>query len=80
MRMKKNEEKEEKEENEENEDNNKLKLKLLRTEDCNICIKLYEYIDGGYELHFVRRNGDIEDYYIYFDKIKQFIREILSNL
>ena len=75
-----NEEKEEKEENEENEDNNKLKLKLLRTEDCNICIKLYEYIDGGYELHFVRRNGDIEDYYIYFDKIKQFIREILSNL
>ena len=56
------------------------KKELLRTEDCNICIKLFEYINGGYELHLIRRNGDIEDYYNYFNKIREFIGKILEKI
>ena len=77
---KREEEDDDDEEGEENEDNYTNNLEYLRTEDCNICIKLFEYINGGYELHFIRRNGDIEDYYNYFNKIKQFTREILEKL
>ena len=47
-----------------------------RNEDCIICIKLFKYINGGYELHFIRKNGELEDYYKYFTKIK----EIISNI
>ena len=68
------------EENEENEESYTNNFELLRTEDCNICIKLFEYINGGYELHFIRRNGDIEDYYHYFNKIKEFIGKILEKI
>ena len=46
------------EENEENEESYTNNIELLRTEDCNICIKLFEYINGGYELHFIRRKRD----------------------
>ena len=73
-------EEEDDEEEEENDESYTNNLELLRTEDCNICIKLVEYINGGYELHFIRRNGDIEDYYYYFNKIKEFIGIILENI
>ena len=36
-----------------------------RNDDCIICIKLYQCTNGGYELNFIRKNGDIEDYYKY---------------
>ena len=49
-----------------------------RNDDCIICIKLYQCNNGGYELNFIRKNGDIEDYYKYFDEIKDIIKQILA--
>ena len=49
-----------------------------RNDDCIICIKLYQCTNGGYELNFIRKNGDIEDYYKYFDEIKDIIKQILA--
>ena len=51
-----------------------------RNEDCIICIKLFKYINGGYELHFIRKNGELEDYYKYFTKIKEIIANIIQTL
>ena len=49
-----------------------------RDDDCIICIKLYQCINSGYELNFIRKNGDIEDYYKYFNEIKKIIKQILK--
>ena len=66
-------------ENQEEDDiDNDEESEYLRKENCVICIKLYEYIDGGYELHFVKKSGELEDYYKYFNKIKEIIKQLLD--
>ena len=66
-------------ENQEEDDiDNDEESEYLRKENCVICIKLYEYIDGGYELHFVKKSGELEDYYKYFNKIKEIITQLLD--
>ena len=34
---------------------NEEEMEYVRNEDCIICLKLYESINGGYELHFIRK-------------------------
>ena len=68
--------KQEEDENEEDNDKDE-ELDNLIEENCTICIKLFEYINGGYELHFIRKSGNLEDYYEYFNKIKQIIKKLL---
>ena len=40
-------------------------------------IELFQYEDGRYLLEFLRTGGEIKDYYKYFLKIKEIIKEIL---
>ena len=66
---------------EEIEDNEEIENDVLQNfefKDCIIKIKLFEFIDGGYELHFIKRQGDFTDYYEYFNDIKKIIKEILN--
>ena len=61
---------EEEEEENENIDNYEFK-------DCVIKIKFFEFINGGYEVHFIKTKGDFMDYYSYFQDIKKIIKKIL---
>jgi serine/threonine protein kinase len=62
---------EEEEEENENIDNYEFK-------DCVIKIKFLEFINGGYEVHFIKTKGDFMDYYSYFQDIKKIIKKILQ--
>ena len=53
-------------------------LENINNKDCEICIKLFELINEGYELNFIRKKGELEEYYFYFNKIKEIIRKILD--
>ena len=44
-----------------------------------ICIKLFKYIHGGYEVHFSRKRGYLEFYYKYFKEIRGIIKNILNS-
>ena len=46
---------------------------------CVILIKMYEDVDGGYLLNFIKKKGEIEDYYKLFLEIKIIIKELLNN-
>ena len=46
--------------------------------DCVIKIKFFEFINGGYEVHFIKAEGDFMDYYSYFQDIKKIIKKILN--
>ena len=63
-------ENEEEEEDEDNDDNEK---------DANITmiVELYKYEDGRYLLEFLRTEGELQDYYEKFLKIKEIIKKLL---
>ena len=46
---------------------------------CNILIKMYEDIEGGYLLNFIKKKGEIDDYYKLFLDIKKIIKELLID-
>ena len=45
--------------------------------DCVIQITLFQSINGGYLVRFVKKEGEIEDYYKYLESIKSIIKKIL---
>ena len=45
---------------------------------CVILIKMYEDIKGGYLLNFIKKKGEIDDYYKLFLEIKIIIKELLN--
>ena len=45
--------------------------------DCVIQITLFQSLNGGYLVRFVKKEGEIEDYYKYLDSIKSIIKKIL---
>ena len=47
-------------------------------EDCVIKVKLFKFINGGYEVHFIKEKGYLTDYYAHFQDIKKIIKEILN--
>ena len=69
------EEKEEKEEEKEEEKNENKKNNGFKK--CEIKIELFEFTNGGYEVHFNKGIGNFTDYYSYFMDIKKYIKEIL---
>ena len=46
--------------------------------DCVIKIEFFEYINGGHEVHFTKREGEFMDYYSYFQQTKNIIKNILN--
>jgi len=60
----------EEESEEENDNNDGMK-------DCIIKIECFEFINGGYEVHFTKEKGNFTDYYTYFLDIKRIIKKIL---
>ena len=70
-------ENEEEIEEKENEENNKHK-KNNEFKDCEIKIEFFEFINGGYEVHFNKGKGNFSDYYSYFMDIKKYIKKILQ--
>ena len=66
---------------------NKLKFRLSFGEDekrlsgeCIIDVELFQYEDGRYLLEFLRKSGEIPDYYQNFLIIKDIIKNELNNL
>ena len=45
---------------------------------CQIQIELFEYEDGYY-FEFLRKGGDVQEYYEYFLEIKKIIKKLISN-
>ena len=76
-RKNENEEENEDDDIDNDDDDDEKEPEYKRNEDCIICIKLFKYINGGHELHFIRKNGELEDYYKYFNKIKEIIANII---
>ena len=64
------------EDEEEIEDDN---IEQFEFKDCVIKIELFEHINGGYEIHFTKGEGEFMDYYSYFKDIKLIIKKILHS-
>ena len=47
--------------------------------DCIIKIEFFEFINGGYEVHFTKEKGNFTDYYTYFFDAKRTINKILNQ-
>ena len=62
-------------ENMDNNDNNNEEPNIKSI----ICIKLFKYIHGGYEVHFIKKRGYLEFYYEYFKDIRGIIKNILNS-
>ena len=62
-------------ENMDNNDNNNEEPNIKSI----ICIKLFKYIHGGYEVHFIKKRGYLEFYYEYFKEIRGIIKNILNS-
>ena len=45
--------------------------------DCVIQITLFQSLNGGYLVRFVKKEGEIEDYYKNLESIKSIIKKIL---
>ena len=56
----------------ENEEDDDLKKK-----DCVLQVKLYESVNGGHLLRFVKKEGEIEDYYKNLEKVITLAQELL---
>ena len=63
--------------NEEEEEEENI-MDILQLKDCIIIIKLFESINGGYELHFVKKQGEYMEYYQHFEEIKNIIKDYLK--
>ena len=72
-----NEEEEDKEEYEEEDKN--INDENIKFKECVIKIKLYESINGGYEIHFNKAEGDLMKYYGYYSEIKTIIQNIIKK-
>ena len=50
---------------------------VIPQKNCVIQIKLFQCINGGYLVRFMKKEGEIEEYHKYFQSIKAIIKEIL---
>ena len=69
----------EEEEEIEVEEEEREKISQNEIKDCIIKIKLFQFINGGYEIHFTKEEGDFMDYYSYFQEIKNIIKRFFTN-
>ena len=52
---------------------------VIEQKDCKIEIKLFQSLNGGYFIRFVKKEGEIEDYYKNLDIIKSIIKKKCIN-
>ena len=64
--------------NEENEEEEEKEFTDTQLIDCILKIELYQSINGGYEVHFNKGEGDIMKYYEYYGEIKSIIKKIIK--
>ena len=50
--------------------------KVIEKNNCVIRVELFESVNGGYIVLFVKKGGEIEDYYLYLDEIKKIIKKL----
>ena len=48
----------------------------ITKKDCVIQIKLFQSLNGGYLLRFVRKGGEIEEYYKKLDNIRSIVKKV----
>ena len=48
----------------------------ITKKDCIIQIKLFQSLNGGYVVRFVRKGGEIEEYYKKLDNIKSIVKKV----
>ena len=48
----------------------------ITKKDCVIQIKLFQSLNGGYVVRFVRKGGEIEEYYKKLDNIKSIVKKV----
>ena len=48
----------------------------ITKKDCVIQIKLFQSLNGGYVVRFVRKGGEIEDYHKKLDRIISIVKEV----
>ena len=53
---------------------------VIDQKNCVIQIKLFKSINGGYIVRFVKKEGEIEDYYKNLDNIKSIIKKTLNHI
>ena len=58
------------------EKNGEIKV-VITHKNCIIQIALFQSLNGGYLVRFVKKEGEIEDYYKNLDSIKSIIKKIL---
>lgn len=54
-----------------------MKMRILKEKNTNIQIKIYESLNGGYLLRFVKKEGEINDYLDKFGKISAIIKKMI---
>ena len=65
-----------KEEEEENDEQDEDEESEIEEKDCVIKIKLYQNENNEYIIAFIKKQGENEDYYEHFIKMKQIIKRI----
>ena len=50
--------------------------KGIKKNNCVIKVELFESVNEGYIVLFVKKGGEIEDYYLYLDEIKKIIKKL----
>ena len=53
-------------------------IDILQLKDSKIIIKLFESINGDYEVHFIKKQGEYMEYYQHFEEIKNIIKDYLK--
>ena len=53
---------------------------VIDQKNCVIQIKLFQSINGGYIVRFMKKEGEIEDYYKNLDNIKSLIKKTLNHI
>ena len=59
------------------EDKNENEEDDLKKKDCVIQIKMYESVNGGHLLRFMKKEGELEDYYKNLEKLNTLVKNIL---
>jgi hypothetical protein len=62
------------EENDENEENEE---KDLKRKECILQVKIYESVNGGHLLRFVKKSGELDVYYKNLDNIISLVKNLL---
>ena len=50
---------------------------VIEKKESNIQVKLFESVNGGYILRFVKKGGEIEDYHKNLDNIIEIVKQLL---